>query len=86
MTRPTRCRRIAGAGVSRDSREPGAVPIVTAGGLSGTNTRYRAVRADRSCPEPGRAALLVDLELALRQSAAAPEGDRQVWLSRDDRD
>jgi putative ABC transport system permease protein len=76
----------AGPDVGRDPSEPGALPTVTAGGLSGTPTRYRAVHTGPLVPREGRAALLVDLELALRQSASAPAGDRQVWLARDDRD
>lgn len=75
----------AGSDAGQDDGEPGSVPTVTSTGLSGTDTRYRAVRTGAFVPRAGRAALLVDLELALRQTASAPEGDRQVWLSRDDR-
>jgi putative ABC transport system permease protein len=75
----------AGSDAGRDASEPGSVPTVTSNGLSGTDTRYRAVRTGPFVPRAGRAALLVDLELALRGAASAPEGDRQVWLSRDDR-
>jgi putative ABC transport system permease protein len=75
----------AGSQAGQDAREPGSVPTVTSDGLSGTDTRYRAVRTGPFVPRAGRAALLVDLELALRQAESAPEGDRQVWLSRDDR-
>jgi hypothetical protein len=75
----------AGSDVSLDSREPGSVPTVTAGGLAGTDTHYRVARSGALVPRAGRAALLVDLELALRSTDSAPEGERQVWLSRDDR-
>jgi putative ABC transport system permease protein len=74
----------AGADAGRDTSEPGSVPTVTSEGLSGTDTRYVAVRTGPFVPRVGRAALLVDLELALRQTASSPAGDRQVWLSRDD--
>jgi putative ABC transport system permease protein len=74
----------AGSQAGQDTREPGSVPTVTSDGLSGTDTRYRAVRTGPFVPRAGRAALLVDLELALRQAESAPEGDRQVWLARDD--
>ena len=60
------------------------MPTVTSGGLSGNDTRYRAVGAGAFVPRAGRHALLVDLELALRQTATAPAGDRQVWLARVD--
>jgi putative ABC transport system permease protein len=75
----------AGSDAGQDASEPGSVPTVTSDGLSGTDTRYRAVRTGPFVPRVGRAGLLVDLGLALRQATSAPEGDRQVWLSRDDR-
>jgi hypothetical protein len=75
----------AGSAAGRDPTEPGAVPAVTAEGLSGTDTRFRPVRTGAFVPRAGRAALLVDLELALRGTPSAPAGDRQIWLARDDR-
>lgn len=75
----------AGSSAGRDSTEPGAVPTVTSEGLSGTETRFRPVRTGEFVPRAGRAALLVDLELALRGTSSAPAGDRQIWLARDDR-
>jgi putative ABC transport system permease protein len=75
----------AGPNAGQDANEPGAVPTVTSSGLSGTDTAYRKVSSGPLVPRAGRAALLVDLELALRETADAPSGDRQVWLSRDDR-
>lgn len=73
----------AGSGARRG--EAGAVPIVTASGLSGDETRFRAVGSGPFVPHVGGDSVLVDLGLALRLSDAAPSGDRQVWLSRDDR-
>jgi hypothetical protein len=75
----------AGPDAGQDAREPGAVPTVTSSGLSGTDTAYRKVSSGPLVPRAGRAALLVDLGLALRETASAPSGDRQVWLARDDR-
>jgi putative ABC transport system permease protein len=75
----------AGVDAGIDPGETGSVPTVTAAGLSGTDTHYRRVSRGPYVPRIGRAALLVDLDLALRQTDAAPEGVRQVWLSRDDR-
>jgi putative ABC transport system permease protein len=75
----------SGSDAGRDATEPGAVPTVTSEGLSGTDTRFRPTRTGAFVPRAGRAALLVDLELALRGPASAPAGDRQVWLARDDR-
>jgi hypothetical protein len=75
----------AGSDAGRDATEPGAVPTVTAEGLSGSDTRFRPMRTGAFVPRAGRAALLVDLELALRGTTSAPAGDRQVWLARDDR-
>jgi hypothetical protein len=75
----------AGSDAGRDPTEPGAVPTVTSEGVSGTDTRFRPVRTGAFVPQAGRAALLVDLELALRGTSSAPAGDRQIWLARDDR-
>jgi putative ABC transport system permease protein len=75
----------AGRDAGRDATEPGAVPTVTSEGLSGTDARFRPTRTGAFVPRAGRAALLVDLELALRGATSAPAGDRQVWLARDDR-
>jgi putative ABC transport system permease protein len=75
----------AGSAAGRDSTEPGAIPTVTSEGVSGTDTRFRPFRTGQFVPRAGRAALLVDLELALRGTSSAPAGDRQIWLARDDR-
>jgi putative ABC transport system permease protein len=75
----------AGSEAGQDAVEPGSVPTVTSEGVSGTDTRYRSVGRGPYVPRAGRSALLVDLELSLRQSASPPAGDLQVWLSRDDR-
>jgi len=42
------------------------------------------VRTGPFVPRVGQAALLVDLDLALRNAPTAPQGDREVWLARDD--
>jgi hypothetical protein len=75
--------------VSRGVRDPssaaaGGVTVGTTTGISGRPTRYRAASVARYVPGVNRAAVMVDLELALRLTEQAPDGLRQVWLSRDD--
>jgi putative ABC transport system permease protein len=57
---------------------------VTAGGLSGEDSIFRMVRRGPFVPRVGRAGLLVDLGLALRDASTAPAGIHEVWLARDD--
>lgn len=69
--------------------EEGGSRVGATTGLSGTSVRYRASPASSPpadvVPRVGRDAVLVDLDLALLLSEDTPLGDRQVWLSRDDR-
>lgn len=63
----------------------GGVPVGRTTGLSGQPTRFSTARRAPFLPQAGATAVMVDLDLALRLTADAPLGDRQVWLSRDDR-
>ncbi|MGZ4632740.1 MAG: FtsX-like permease family protein, partial [Actinomycetes bacterium] len=74
-----------GSGAAPARTSAGAVALVQAGGLSGDRTRFRAVGHGAYVPHVGRSAVLVDLGLALRLADTAPAGDRQVWLSRNDK-
>lgn len=65
--------------------EPGGVPVGTTTGLSGSDVRFQASHRTDVVPRSGRDAVMVDLDLVLLLSEDPPLGDRQVWLSRDDR-
>jgi hypothetical protein len=76
---------IAGADAAGPAESEGGVPVGETTGLAGTPMRFLVADTQPYLPRLGKDAVVVDLGLALRLSDEATVGDREIWLSRDDR-
>jgi hypothetical protein len=74
-----------GGDAAGESTAEGGAAVASTTGLTGGAVRFETAHRTPYVPRIGKDAALVDLGLALALDDSASFGDREVWLSRDDR-